>query len=1292
MKKKFGKILSILLTAVMLVGMLPAMAFANGRTEISSVVAKSESGDITPVYGKPLTNPTFTVTEGKPAHLLTYDYDWWKMVDGKLTDAGEEETFGEGTYCYRAQLRIDDKKFDGNDGTTHVLAQNGLTLNVDGKAWEIGDTVRVYDDYSMVWVFSPAFTVKNPEAEDEIPKFIQALAVKGIKIPIDGETADVSGITINNDISATLSEAQWFKEGSRTPIEEMTASDKFVAGKTYYLSIQYAIKLGYTLSDNPEILHDLTDGIAKHNASTKTIVITYTVKDFGITIKDGVASWNQVEGATRYSWGLDNNTIGGWADPGETIDLNERLAYHGRESGTYSFEVQAYNGNEAISDEASIEYVYTSTHTHDWAEEWTTNDNYHWHNCKNDGCGIIDTELKSGFGMHTFEGDICTACGKNASLVNAPVITITDGIASWTQIEGTWCYSWGLDNNTTGGWAEPGETINLKKMLADRDKESGSYSFTVQAYANNSTPLSEKATVYYEYTKPDPLVAAPTITIENGVASWNEVDGATRYMWSLKTMGGWADPGETIDLNAKLYGKDSGTYTLKVQAYNGNEAISEEASIEYFYTATHTHDWAEEWTTSEKYHWHECKNDGCSITDNFSKQGYGQHTYEGDTCTACGRTISLVGAPVITITDGVASWTQIEGATRYSWGLDNNTIGGWADPGETINLKEMLADRDKESGSYSFTVQAFVNNSTPLSEKATVYYDYSIAGSEKIVITSVSATITEPVAGKSPSLETEVAGEGYVAEVEWEDVAEEAILYPEEGDVFEAGKEYALWVGFVLEDGYEFADDATIKINGKTPKETFDYGDIIGGFITYTVEDPAEGLVAPKITLSNVTSTGKIKISWDAVSGAKEYKLYCKTGSDGTYRLLTTTTKTTVTHTGAKAGSTYYYKVKAVDAGGNESAYSNVSYRTCDLARPEITLSNVASTGKIKVSWEAISGAKEYEVHRRTGTTGEYTKITTVTVTSYTDTSAEAGEVYYYKVKAIHDKEAASSAYSAVKYRTCDLARPEVSISLTSAGKPRLTWKAIEGTSKYYIYRKEGSSGEYTFLTSTTGTSLTNTSAVEGKTYYYKVKAVHTNTGADSAESVEKSILCKVEAPEIKAPVIKLSSVASSGKIKITWDAVSGAKEYKLYSKIGSGGTYKLLTTTAKTTITHTGAKAGSTYYYKAVAIDTYGNKSDYSNVSYRTCDLARPDLSLTLSSTGKPKLTWDAIDGASKYEVYRRIGTSGEYKLLTTTTKTTITHTGATAGNTYYYKVCAIHTNEAANSAMSTVKSIKAQ
>ena len=116
-----------------------------------------------------------------------------------------------------------------------------------------------------------------------------------------------------------------------------------------------------------------------------------------------------------------------------------------------------------------------------------------------------------------------------------------------------------------------------------------------------------------------------------------------------------------------------------------------------------------------------------------------------------------------------------------------------------------------------------------------------------------------------------------------------------------------------------------------------------------------------------------------------------------------------------------------------------------------MTVSNVASTGKIKVSWTAVSGATKYTLYIY-DEDGTLLKTSSATGTSLTHTSAVAGTTYTYKVKALCDISAATSAFSEAKSRTCDLPRPTVTASLNSSGKPVLAWGKISGAIKYTVY------------------------------------------------------------------------------------------------------------------------------------------------------------------------------------------------------------------------------------------------
>ena len=189
-------------------------------------------------------------------------------------------------------------------------------------------------------------------------------------------------------------------------------------------------------------------------------------------------------------------------------------------------------------------------------------------------------------------------------------------------------------------------------------------------------------------------------------------------------------------------------------------------------------------------------------------------------------------------------------------------------------------------------------------------------------------------------------------------------------------------------------------------------------FMTADAAKAEKKLKTPTITLSNVASTGKIKISWGKIDGAKTYKLYNSLDGDS-WKLIKTTTNTSVTNTSTVAGKKYYYRVKAIAAkSAQNSAYSKVKSRVCDLARPEITLKTLESTGKIKISWKKIDKAKAYKLYRSTDNKS-WKLIKTTENTSVTNTSAVAGKRYYYKVRAIASKEDANSAYSVVKNIKC---------------------------------------------------------------------------------------------------------------------------------------------------------------------------------------------------------------------------------------------------------------------------------
>ncbi len=461
--------------------------------------------------------------------------------------------------------------------------------------------------------------------------------------------------------------------------------------------------------------------------------------------------------------------------------------------------------------------------------------------------------------------------------------------------------------------------------------------------------------------------------------------------------------------------------------------------------------------------------------------------------------------------------------------------------------------------------------------------------------------------------------------------------------------------------------------------------------IVYTTCDCAK----PMATVA-ANSSGKPYLSWKSVDGATGYEVYCATSETGTYTMLYTTSNLYLNHNSAIEGKTYYYKVVALSSKSNDasSAFSDVVNFTCKTVKPTapvISISNVAATGKPQLNWVKVTGAAKYEVYRAASKDGSYTKMYTTTGTSYSNSTAVVGNTYYYKVCAI-SASGERSGYSAVQYITCGCPKPMVSATANNSGKPYLSWAKVDGATGYEVYYATSKTGTYSKLYTTSNLYLNHNSAAEGTTYYYKVVALSSKSNdATSAYSDVVSFTCKIV--KMVAPTISVSNAAATGKPQLSWGKVDGAVKYEVYRAASKDGSYTKMYTTTGTSYSNSTAVVGNTYYYKVCAISASGVRSGYSAVKYITCDCAKPMVSATANSNSKPYLSWAKVDGATSYEIYYATSANGTYTKLYTASNLYLNHNSAKAGTTYYYKVLALSSKSSyATSAYSDVVSIKAR
>lgn len=169
---------------------------------------------------------------------------------------------------------------------------------------------------------------------------------------------------------------------------------------------------------------------------------------------------------------------------------------------------------------------------------------------------------------------------------------------------------------------------------------------------------------------------------------------------------------------------------------------------------------------------------------------------------------------------------------------------------------------------------------------------------------------------------------------------------------------------------------------------------------------------------SNLTADAReasVQLSWASVDGADTYRVYRSssptsgvTGSP----LDTGLSQTSFTDEDVETGPTYYYRVTAVDADGNESEGSG-EVQSTPFTNPT-DLEGTSGDSQVSLSWSAAAGADTYSVYRSQSEFDDVSGMNPHDVgidgPSYTDPSAENGTKYYYRVTTVNPEGEESSA------------------------------------------------------------------------------------------------------------------------------------------------------------------------------------------------------------------------------------------------------------------------------------------
>jgi chitodextrinase len=190
---------------------------------------------------------------------------------------------------------------------------------------------------------------------------------------------------------------------------------------------------------------------------------------------------------------------------------------------------------------------------------------------------------------------------------------------------------------------------------------------------------------------------------------------------------------------------------------------------------------------------------------------------------------------------------------------------------------------------------------------------------------------------------------------------------------------------------------------------------------------------APANLATSVASNSQVNLTWTASTdnvGVASYVIdRCQGSGCTTFTQTGTSATTSYSVTGLSASTSYSFRVRALDAAGNQSAYSSVASATttatADTQAPTaptgLAASAVSGT-QINLTWTASSdnvGVTGYQVERCQGSgCTTFAQVGTPTGASFNDsTGLTAGTTYTYRVRA---KDAAGNLgpYSSVATAT----------------------------------------------------------------------------------------------------------------------------------------------------------------------------------------------------------------------------------------------------------------------------------
>lgn len=208
-----------------------------------------------------------------------------------------------------------------------------------------------------------------------------------------------------------------------------------------------------------------------------------------------------------------------------------------------------------------------------------------------------------------------------------------------------------------------------------------------------------------------------------------------------------------------------------------------------------------------------------------------------------------------------------------------------------------------------------------------------------------------------------------------------------------------------------------------------------------------------------------------------------------------------------------------------------------------------------------------------------------------------------------------------------------VTATADSISTINLNWDAVNNATSYNIYRY----GEK--IANVQGTSYIDKELTANTKYCYNITSVNGNSESVFSDEIYVTTL-SVEGNSIPEAPVVTAEATSDTTIVLTWNKIENAAVYVVYQD-----TMTLTSELTDTTFIVSGLEGNTEYCFNVTAVNEIGESEKSADACATTEKseekpvISKPDAPVVTAealSTSEISLTWNAVDGATSYNVYK--------------------------------------------------------